>query len=336
MLTILLLTIACDAALDPADEPCVLATDTKVATADGATIALHHHGGAGEPVLMIHGISSNSRFWDLDAEHSAARWLQARGHDVWLLDLRGHGEARTTADGVPQISGWSVDDYGKYDVAAAVEHIRNVTRKPKVAIVGHSMGGMVASIYLALGGEGSVSRIVLVGSPGTFDREAPLVELARAGFAAGGGVLFWLETGLAADAAAMLGPMTPGRLQERLYNKDHFAPGNAERMLQRIVSPMSRQEMQQFSRMIDHERFESFDGTFSWTDRLAEVRTPVLGIAGGADEIAHPDWVQLLVESYGGPQQFVSVPGYGHLDLSLGEDADVDIWPRMEAGITGR
>lgn len=336
MLTLLWLALGCSDELDPADEPCLLATNAKVATADGATIALHHHGASGAPVLLVHGISSNHRFWDLDPEHSFARWLQMRGHDVWVLDLRGHGNARTDLDGLPQISGWTVDDYGRYDVAAAIEHIRNVTRKPKVAYVGHSMGGMVGSIYLGTMGDLAISSMVLVGSPGTFDHDVPMVELAGAGMAAGGGGLFWLETGLAADAAAMLGPLTPGRLHERLYNPEHFAPGNAERMLQRIVSPMSRQEMQHFGRMIRHERFESADGTILWTEKLAEVKIPVLGIAGGLDHVAHADWVRHLTESYGGPKQFVVMPEYGHLDLALGESASTEVWPVIEAGILAR
>lgn len=331
----LLLLLACPVSLDPADEHCVLALDSRIETEDGATIALHHHAASGAPVLMVHGISSNHRFWDLDETHSTARWLQSRGHDVWLLDLRGHGKARTSLSGLPQLNGWSVDDYGIYDVAAAVEHIRNVRRGAKVAFVGHSMGGMVGSIYLANGGDASISRMVLVGSPGTFRRNAPMVELARRGLMTGGGTLFWLESGLAADAAAILGPLTPGRIHERLYNPENFAPGNAARMLQRIVSPLSRQEMQHFARMMEHERFESFDGNILWTDRLNDVTTPVLGIAGGADHVALEEWVSFLVDSYGGPQEFVVVPGYGHLDLALGESAPTDVWPLIEAGILG-
>jgi threonine dehydrogenase-like Zn-dependent dehydrogenase len=58
---------------------CALATTTRVDTADGATIALHHHPAAGPPVILVHGISSNHHFWDLDAEHSFAEWLAVRG-----------------------------------------------------------------------------------------------------------------------------------------------------------------------------------------------------------------------------------------------------------------
>jgi polyhydroxyalkanoate synthase len=325
--------LGCDGLVGSVEAPCPMATDRLLATADGATIALHHHPGPGEPVLMVHGISSNHWFWDLDEDNSAARWLQARGHDVWLLDLRGHGDARRSLDGTPQISGWTVDDYGRFDVAAAVDHVLRVTGRERLAYVGHSMGGMVGGIFLATGGQRFISSLVLVGSPGTFDRSAPLAELARQGFALGGGSLFWLETGVAADAAAILGPLTPGQLQFRLYNRAHLSSEVEDRMLGRIVSPMSREEMQHFARMIRDERFESADGTMTWTDAMGSVQVPVTGIAGGADLIAGPDLVRFYVESFAGPRRFHVVPEYGHLDLGLGADANRDVWPLIEAGI---
>ena len=327
MLILAALACAPQAALP---DPCPLATDLKVQTADGGTIALHHHFGKGPPVILVHGISSNHWFWDLDADHSAARWLVAHGFDPWLLDLRGHGSARTTEDGTPQVSGWTVDDYGRYDVPAAVDYVRAVTGYAQVGYVGHSMGGMVGAIYAATGGAGSLSSLTMVGSPATFDGTIPLLKLARVGLAAAGGSLFFVESGTFADAAAGLGPAVPGKLQYKLYNPEHFQPTTERRMLQSIVSPMSREEMQQFSRMLRDERFESADGTLDWAAELGKVQTPLLAIAGGADEVGRPAFVHHWVEVAGGPSAYVEVPDYGHLDLGLGEDAERDVFPLFE------
>src|SRR5688572_29289038 len=67
-------------------------------TSDGWRIALTRYRaerpGGGEPVLLCHGIASNSTGLDLTAEGSLARALARAGHDAWLLDLRGRGQSQ--------------------------------------------------------------------------------------------------------------------------------------------------------------------------------------------------------------------------------------------------
>ena len=115
-------------------------------TEDGATIALHHHPGDGPPVLIVHGISSNHRCWDLSPERSVATALVAAGFDPWLLDLRGHGDALTDAQGRRQWGGWTMDDYGQHDVPAAVAYVLAQTGEDKIGYVGHSLGGMIGAV----------------------------------------------------------------------------------------------------------------------------------------------------------------------------------------------
>ena len=321
---VVLFALAC-AAEGPADNACGLATDQFVETDDGATIALHHHPGRGPPVLLVHGASSNARFWDLDADHSLAVWLVREGFDPWLLDLRGHGLARTDSDGAAQVSGWTVDDYGLHDIPAAVNYVRTVTGAPKVAYVGHSLGGMVGAIYVASGGGSSLSSIVMVGSPATFDTDAPLMELARVALAFGGGALCWVDSGLAGKVAAALGPATPFEIQRRLYNAAHLRRDTERAMLRTVGSSLSRQEMQHLARMLKAERFESADGRTDWTAAFRATGFPALAIAGGADEVGRPEFVRPWGEGPG--SRFVELPDYGHLDLGLGEDAERDVFP---------
>ncbi|MDP2315022.1 MAG: alpha/beta hydrolase [Pseudomonadota bacterium] len=329
------------AATDPsaALAHCALARTTRVATKDGATIALHHHPASGPPVVLVHGISSNHHFWDLDAEHSFADWLAARGHDVWLLDLRGHGDATVDRRGQPQLSGWRVDDYGRYDVAAAVDHVRGCTGYDQVAYVGHSMGGMVGSIYAATGGAGNLSAMVLVGSPGTFSKTAPMMGLARTGLAAGGLALVSLDSAPLGAVAADLnrGPLKV-RIQERLYNPENFVPETIDRMLRSIVSPMSRGEMAHFARMIQDERFQSWDRSIGYLDALRDVKVPAYVVVGMGDRVAAPEWVEAYATAFGGPVELFRagkvsglVADYGHLDLGLGERAATEIFPRIDA-----
>ena len=68
---------------------CTEAEEVFVPTEDGAAVHLHRHAADGPPVLLVHGISSNSNFMDLGPDRSLALHLQALGFDAWSLDLRG-------------------------------------------------------------------------------------------------------------------------------------------------------------------------------------------------------------------------------------------------------
>jgi pimeloyl-ACP methyl ester carboxylesterase len=82
----------------------------------------------GAPVLLLHGLSSSRDTW-----HDVASRL-ASTYRVYTLDQRGHGEsARTPGE-------YRVEHYA----ADAVDFIAAVIGAP-VALVGHSLGGLVAA-----------------------------------------------------------------------------------------------------------------------------------------------------------------------------------------------
>lgn len=314
------------------------APTVQVRTLDGATVALHRHATpGGPPVLLVHGISSNHRFWDLDADHSLAQWLQKRGWDAWTLDLRGHGDAMVGLDGAPQVQGWTVDDYGRHDAAAAIAHVQQVTGYRTVAYVGHSMGGMVGGIYLATGGAPNVASFVAVASPGAFRKDDPLIGLAQRGLAAGS-ILGSLDTRALAGLSADLGGWDGLGMLGRLYNPANLAPEVVPPMLRAIVSPLSGEEMAHFGRMIAHERFESADGSVDWTERLRSVTTPTLAFTGGADQIVPAPAAGAWADFMGGPVEVVRcdtahgvVADYGHLDFGVGLRAPSEVWAPLEA-----
>ncbi|MFN9774075.1 MAG: esterase/lipase family protein, partial [Burkholderiales bacterium] len=102
---------------------------------------------AGErlPVLLIHGYFCNRALW----RPMAAR-LAAAGHAVEALDLE------------PPFA--SIDDYAPR-IADAVEALRVSTGAARVALVGHSMGGLAARAYLRAFGDDAVACVVTLGTP---------------------------------------------------------------------------------------------------------------------------------------------------------------------------
>lgn len=316
-------------------------TTTRLKTADGATIALHHHPAPGPPVLLVHGISSNHHFFDLDGTHNLASWLAGRGHDVWMLDLRGHGDA-VYGDSGRQFDGWTVDDYGEYDVDTAIRHIRSVTGAERIDYVGHSMGGMVGAIYAVRHGVDRLGAMVVLGSPGDFSRGDPLAGLAQLGMAMGGASLLWVETPAFGAIAADLKGAIPFHLQEKLYNPANYDPATIDAMLRAIASPLARKEMQHFGRMLKDEKFESWDRSIDYQAALGSIDLPVLAIGSTHDDVVPAARVKALSDAVGGKHAFFLASdggvehGYGHLDYALAENAPTEIFPRIESWLAER
>ena len=112
----------------------------------GGDLAVFRYGPeGGKPVLLIHGVTSSNRAWQLFA---AA--LVPRGFTLYAVDLRGRGDSNA----LPGPFGFKVH---ARDMASIVDYLDF----EKVDVIGHSMGAFVA---IALQGVAAdrISRTVLI------------------------------------------------------------------------------------------------------------------------------------------------------------------------------
>ena len=101
----------------------------------GGDLAVFQYGdGSGVPVLLIHGVTSSNRAFQLFADS-----LIARGKAPFAVDLRGRGDSNNLQApfGMKQHA---------HDMAAVIDHFG--WNKPDV--IGHSMGGFVAAALVGL------------------------------------------------------------------------------------------------------------------------------------------------------------------------------------------
>jgi triacylglycerol lipase len=98
------------------------------------------------PIIVLHGYAMNrANFLPLAFRLARAGLGPIVGFEYWTL-------GRTAA--------------AARQLAWFVEHVQAMTGSPQVDIIGHSMGGVVARYYVALGGgDGAVHRLVTIGSP---------------------------------------------------------------------------------------------------------------------------------------------------------------------------
>lgn len=104
--------------------------------------------GAGEPVVMVHGLSGSTRWWS----HTVPALVQR--YQVFLVDLPGFG------------SMWRAR--GRFVLAEAADWLRSwmeAVGLPQANLVGHSMGGYIC-MRLAARSPEAVSRLVLVNAAG--------------------------------------------------------------------------------------------------------------------------------------------------------------------------
>lgn len=93
-------------------------------------LAVHESGAGSRTAILIHGIMSDHRAW-----HRVSAELQAKGFRVLAVDLAGHGASPRSRRYTPR--GWADD---------VVETVTPLLDGPPDLVMGHSLGGLVASI----------------------------------------------------------------------------------------------------------------------------------------------------------------------------------------------
>ena len=112
-----------------------LPTERYLVPVAGGNLAVFRYGDvAGEPVLLIHGVTSSNRAFQIFADE-----LIARGKAPYAVDLRGRGDSN-------QLPGpFGMAQHAK-DMVAVINHFDWI--KPDV--IGHSMGGFVTAALVGL------------------------------------------------------------------------------------------------------------------------------------------------------------------------------------------
>ncbi|MBR1268622.1 alpha/beta hydrolase [Bradyrhizobium sp. AUGA SZCCT0222] len=184
------------------------------------------------PLLLVHGGLDHSRSWDY-----LARALAADYHVV-APDLRGHGD-----------SGWAFGS--SYSLADHVYDLTGLVKAEgfdKVAIVGHSMGGMVSLTYAGAFPE-RVSKLVVLDGVTNFPARRPKPADVR--------ISDWA-----------------GDLDKLAQRKIHRYPTVADGA-DRIVGRNPRLTREQAMHLATHGMKRNDDGSFSWKyDPYLRARAP--------------------------------------------------------------
>jgi pimeloyl-ACP methyl ester carboxylesterase len=114
----------------------------------GMRLAATRWAGHGQPVVLLHGLASQRRFWNLVVPHLA-------GLPVLAVDQRGHGDSARPPDGPA--------GYAFRGLAADLATGLDALGWSRVVLVGHSWGAAVAATFAAEHPERSLALVAVDG-----------------------------------------------------------------------------------------------------------------------------------------------------------------------------
>jgi oxygen-independent coproporphyrinogen-3 oxidase len=269
----------------------------SILAADGVRLALHEFEPRvrrGTPVLLTHGTFSNGNVCT-----RLAAYLAGYGFPCWVLELRGHGASEGQARSAV------FEDFGRLDVPAAVEAVRDRAQAESMFLVGHSGGGLAFLMYLARNPEAAA-------------RMQGVVTLASQATGAG---LGWRGRRTITFIAAA----------------NNLGSRARQRLLRLGPEPEYRGVVNQWFRWNWSGRWRGRDG-FDYLAALRNVPTPALCFAGAGDRrIAPVEGCRRLFDALGGADKQLLVCGrahgfaedYDHARIVASRGARQEIWPRI-------
>ena len=197
------------------------------------------------PLVLIHGFVSSMRWWDRVTP------ALARDHRVIRIDLRGHGGSEKPRDG------YAMEEQA--DLVAAAMRRLGVRR---ARVVGHSMGGIVATALVERH-RGLVSRLMTIGTPP--DRDDAKNRAGR--------IAVWPITG---HAIRTLAPrrMLRARLEES-FIPEYDVPEALVDDIERTTFTSFRESARAVREYWDEEPLD---------ERLADERVPLLVVFGSEED----------------------------------------------------
>lgn len=235
---------------------------------------VYSEGGKGEPVLLLHGFGASADNWNQFAVRLT------RKYRVIAPDLPGWGQSTRV----------ETESYGYSKQIERLQQFVTQLGLKRFHLVGHSMGGFLASAYAARYPE-QVITLGLIAPHGIAEPQAS--ELAQS-VAAGDN---WLVARSVPEFE---------RLLDKVFAKRPYLPKPVFRMLAQHAIRNSAKSAKIFAEMQANDP--------PLLERLAQIKAPALIIWGEQDRVLHVSCAEVFRQSIHNSELLV-LPGSGHMPL---------------------
>jgi pimeloyl-ACP methyl ester carboxylesterase len=291
-------------------------------------------------VLLIHGFGQNRYAFHLPSR-SMVNHLARAGFDVFNIDLRGRGRSEHLGARRPS----AVLDYIRHDVPTALDEIATISGNQPVFLVGHSLGGVIA-YAVAADHPARVAGVVSLGAPYHFasgsrwlggfgaaflalDRRFPVPNLPVPTRSFGSLVR--------ATRRFVESPLYPfpirgfrrGALEPQILN-EHMA------LAMDFGCVVTLRAMFTWAHELAAQGAANAERLFGYARRFEALDMPLLVIGGTDDDLAPTASVKpAFLLSKSKDKHYRELP-VGHIDMLVGREAPLLIWPLIEAWIGQR
>ncbi len=283
-----------------------------------------------DPVLLVHGVAANRYNFDLTDDLSMARYLAGRGHDVWMVELRGRGLSMRPRLFSKIRYDWSFDEYTERDLPAAAATVLRASGARRLHLVGFSTGALACYAWLSDPHRAvEVVSMVSIAGPSSFKRASRALsgQVMRT-------MRFLRHRFLMRFLAPVGGVIGAGPLSI-IHNPENTDAPVQRRAMVNMIANFSRNELLQYSDWILNDVFRSIDQRRDYRAELGRITTPILFLAGPRDILAPPDAVKVTFEAVGSSDKQFQIcsraqgmqVNYGHFDMVIGNKATVEVFP---------
>ncbi len=279
------------------------------------------------PLILGHGINMNRTAFELSRRGSLARALAARGHDVFVAEYRGEPTSKPPVRGERAGERWAYDlmDHPRHDVPAIIREARRIAGAPKVSWIGHSMGGVLIYLYVALHGDDALHRVVTLGCPMRMGRWPGRVLQTVQNF--GSALVKRRDVVRVVPPTYLALPIIfafPGLCISWNTNTRHITRREALALCTTAFEDVSAGVMRFFVEMQQEGKHlcpRPDEGVVGFeTGGLEGMTAPLLVISGTKDGLAPPDIAEPAFHRAGSPTAaYLRLAGMGHCDLISGE-----------------
>jgi pimeloyl-ACP methyl ester carboxylesterase len=237
-----------------------------------------------------------------------------------------------------------LDEYIREDLPAAAKEAMRLSGHDRVFLIGHSMGGLIGYCCAATGLRDAVRGVISIGSPYRFGLGSRTLTMLAAFLTTAG------FTGVF-DSNPTVPLRVLGRhLRRRSSLWDSRAlplpirawlPGSMERdvleeYLRRAFDWTNVGIAMDILRAGRGGKLTSRDGRVNYGMAFEHLNRPLLVIAGTHDSLAPPASVRPAFErSRSEDKTFRAFP-HGHIDLIVGREAPLTVWPLIQTWLARR